>query len=68
MRALRSFTVKVQLPEALVPLQDLATNLRWSWDGRTQDLFRWVSPALWEEVGHDPVRLLARVGPDRLEA
>lgn len=51
-----------------MPLQELAANLRWSWDDRTRDLFRWVDPRVWESVGHDPVRLLARVHPGRLDA
>ncbi|MGH9128133.1 MAG: alpha-glucan family phosphorylase [Acidimicrobiales bacterium] len=68
MRALRSFTVRVSLPPALGPLEELATNLRWSWDERTRDLFRWCDPAVWEEVGHDPVRLLSLLTPERLGA
>jgi glycogen phosphorylase len=67
MRALRSFTVRARLPEALVPLQDLAYNLRWSWDDRTRDLFRWVDPQIWETTFHDPVRLLSLVNRQRLE-
>ncbi len=66
MRALRAFTVRVRLPEPLAPLQELATNLRWSWDGRTRDLFRWVDPDSWERSAHDPVALLSRVHPERL--
>jgi starch phosphorylase len=66
-RALRSFTVRARLPEALGPLQDLAFNLRWSWDHRTRDLFRWVDPQIWELTFHDPVRLLSLVGRQRLE-
>ncbi|MDQ1397301.1 MAG: glycogen phosphorylase, partial [Acidimicrobiaceae bacterium] len=68
MRALRSFTVRAKLPAALAPLHELAMNLRWSWDERTRDLFRWVDPGTWEITGHDPVRLLGLVGRDRLEA
>ncbi len=68
MRALRSFTVRVRLPLALAPLEELATNLRWSWDERTRDLFRWCDPAGWEAVGHDPVRLISRMTPERLGA
>ncbi|HEV2759978.1 MAG TPA: alpha-glucan family phosphorylase [Acidimicrobiales bacterium] len=68
MRALRSFTVQPRLPERLAPLQALAMNLRWSWDDRTQDLFRWVDPDAWEATGHDPVRLLAVVDRPRLES
>src|ERR1700722_6204596 len=67
MRALRSFTVRARLPEALGPLQELAFNLRWSWDHRTRDLFRWVDPQIWELSFHDPVRLLSLVGRQRLE-
>jgi glycogen phosphorylase len=67
MRAIRSFTVRARLPEALGPLQELAFNLRWSWDHRTRDLFRWVDPQTWELTFHDPVRLLSMVGRQRLE-
>src|SRR5205085_4432089 len=68
MRAYRSFTVRARLPEALEPLHELAMNLRWAWDGRTRDLFRWVEPDLWDVTGHDPVRLLGLAGRERLEA
>ncbi len=68
MRALRSFTVRPRLPQALTPLADLAANLRWSWDERTRDLFRWVDPQSWELSFHDPVRLLGLVRQERLEA
>jgi starch phosphorylase len=68
MRALRSFTVRPVLPPELKPLHDLAMNLRWSWDERTRDLFRWVAPELWEQTGHDPVRLLGMVPLERLQA
>jgi starch phosphorylase len=67
-KALRSFTVRARLPEPLAPLHALAFNLRWSWDERTRDLFRWLDPDAWEETGHDPVRLLGHVARDRLEA
>jgi len=68
MRALRSFTVRPTLPAALAPLERLAANLRWSWDERTRELFRWVDPAAWDATAHDPVRLLASVKPARLDA
>jgi starch phosphorylase len=43
-------------------------NLRWSWDERTRDLFRWVDPEAWDATTHDPVRLLSVVKSSRLEA
>jgi glycogen phosphorylase len=68
MKALRSFTVRPKLPDALAPLHELAMNLRWSWDEETRDLFRWVDPDQWEVTGHDPVRLLGLVRRERLES
>ena len=38
-RAIRRFTVRPVLPEALSALGDLANNLRWSWHPPTQDVF-----------------------------
>ncbi|CAA9446631.1 MAG: Glycogen phosphorylase [uncultured Pseudonocardia sp.] len=68
MRALRRFTVRAQLPPALAPLQALATNLRWSWHGPTQDLFASLDPDAWDRAGHDPVRLLGEIPTERFEA
>jgi starch phosphorylase len=68
MKALRSFTVRPSLPPELSPLEELAFNLRWSWDDQTRDLFRWVDPHLWDASVHDPVRLLGLVERERLEA
>jgi starch phosphorylase len=67
-RAIRRFTVSPVLPEPLRPLGDLAMNLRWSWNGPTQDLFASVDPAGWEASGHDPVRLLGSLSVARLES
>ncbi|HSK55665.1 MAG TPA: alpha-glucan family phosphorylase [Jiangellales bacterium] len=66
MRAIRRFTVRTVLPEPLAPLGELVANLRWSWHEPTQDLLASVDPRVWESVHHDPVHLLAEVGPGRL--
>ena len=68
MKALRSFTVRPSLPPELAALEELAMNLRWSWDAQTRDLFRWVDPDGWDATVHDPVRLLGLVSRSRLEA
>jgi len=65
-RAIRRFNVQPVLPQALLPLRDLAMNLRWYWDSEAKELFRAIDPALWQEVGSDPIRLLSRVSPARL--
>ncbi len=68
MKALRSFTVRPRLPEALAPLNDLALNLRWAWENRAQAVFRAVDAEAWEASGHDPLALFRMVGQDRLDA
>lgn len=67
MKALRRFTVRAHLPERLAALDQLSTNLRWSWDRPTQDLFATVDTELWERCGFDPVALLGAVNPARLD-
>ncbi|MBI3692117.1 MAG: DUF3417 domain-containing protein, partial [Mycolicibacterium aromaticivorans] len=67
MKALRRFTVRAHLPERLAALGRLSTNLRWSWDKPTQDLFASIDPRLWLQTGQDPVALLGAVAPARLD-
>jgi glycogen phosphorylase len=66
-KALRRFTVRAHLPERLAALDQLSTNLRWSWDKPTQDLFATIDSALWTRCGRDPVALLGVVNPARLD-
>jgi starch phosphorylase len=47
-------------------LGELATNLRWSWHGDTRAVFAAVDPQVWDQVGHDPVKLLGAVSAERL--
>ncbi|WP_424211707.1 alpha-glucan family phosphorylase [Streptomyces sp. BI20] len=67
MKAIRRFTVRPVLPEPLLPLADLARNLRWSWHAETRDLFQSVDPDNRLAAAGDPVRLLASVPAARLE-
>ena len=67
MKAIRRFTVRTVLPQALTSLEELATNLRWSWHTPTLQLFSSISPEVWEEIGHDPVSLLGAIEPARLD-
>jgi starch phosphorylase len=66
-KALRRFTVRAHLPERLAALEQLSTNLRWSWDTPTQQLFGAIEPTLWSQCGQDPVALLGAVSPARLD-
>ncbi|HWR85617.1 MAG TPA: alpha-glucan family phosphorylase [Rhodoglobus sp.] len=66
MKAIRRFTVRTVLPEPLAALDELSTNLRWSWHEPTLSLFRSIDPDAWDASGHDPIALLGMVGPERL--
>ena len=67
MKAIRRFTVRTVLPNKLAGLEELASNLRWSWHEPTRQFFQAIDPVLWEESGHDPIELLGAVEPDRLD-
>jgi starch phosphorylase len=51
-----------------MPLSQLVMNLRWSWHPETRDLFETLDPALWQELGGDPVKVLGEVSAERLSA
>jgi starch phosphorylase len=55
------------LPESLVRLEELAYNLRWSWDHESTELFRRLDPDLWTETGQNPVWMLGLVSQERLQ-
>ncbi len=67
-RAIRRFSVRPVLPEPLTGLGELVNNLRWSWHPETQDVFDAIDANLWRSTGGDPVRLLAEVPAERLQA
>ncbi|MFW6061397.1 MAG: alpha-glucan family phosphorylase [Planctomycetota bacterium] len=68
MRPLRTFTVQPSLPPELAPLSEIAQNLRWSWNGDAQGLFRRLDPDLWENCYHNPVAMLGKADQKRLTA
>ncbi len=67
MKAIRTFTVRPVLAEALAPLDRLAANWRWSWSRATHALFASMDPNLWERIGENPARMLGALGQDRLD-
>ena len=58
----------VQLPERISALPTIATDLSWSWSRYGPRMFAMLEPSLWEQTGENPVALLRRVEPERLEA
>ena len=67
MKLLGSVSVFPSIPERLARLHELVYNLWWSWSPRALNLFETIDPLLWEEVNHNPVKLLRMVSPERLE-
>src|SRR3984885_10609096 len=66
--SIRTFQVTPDLPEALQPLFELSKNLWWVWDIDATELFRRLDRKLWEEVYHNPVKLLGSIDPKKLSA
>ena len=60
-------TVFPIMPARISRLYELAYNLWWSWHPEARALYQKLDPALWEEVGHNPVYLLSQVQPQLLE-
>ncbi len=58
--------IESRLPARLKVLEELATNLWWSWYDDAARLWQIIDETLWEETGHNPVLLLERVDYKRL--
>ena len=64
----KELNIKSSLPEQLECLNELAHNMWWAWNYEARNLFKSLDENLYEEVGHNPVLLLNRLGYDRKEA
>ncbi len=64
----KALNIKSSLPEQLECLNELAHNMWWAWNYEARNLFKSLDEDLYEQVGHNPVLLLDRLGYDRKEA
>src|SRR5206468_3650968 len=55
-------------PARLARLDDLATDLWWSWHADARAVFRRLDYTVWRSTAHNPVRILAMTAPATLEA
>lgn len=62
-----SLDIVANLPKNLAGLRRLAENLHWTWSHETRELFREIDRRLWDEVEHNPIQLLSKAAPERLE-
>ncbi|NLO27595.1 MAG: glycosyltransferase family 1 protein [Actinobacteria bacterium] len=67
MPKVHQFSVYPEIPPRLGGLQELAVNLRWTWDIRAYKVFQHLDPEMLEKCGGNPVRLLRRISRERLE-
>jgi starch phosphorylase len=58
---------RTALPARIGRLWEFATNLSWTWDRDARAVFRRIDIQLWRRTRHNPVDLLLRISPDRLE-
>lgn len=65
---IRTFQVSPAVPEPLQPLLELAHNLWWVWHPDAVELFRRLDRKLWEDVYHNPVKMLGVIEQSKLAA
>lgn len=56
------------IPSRISGLNDLASNLWWSWHPEGRQLFKTLDRALWKNSGHNPVKMLQQIPAYRLTA
>jgi len=60
--------LRPRLPRRIGRLDELAHNLWWSWHQQARDLFRILDYPTWRTSGHNPVKQLRDINPDKLKA
>ena len=60
-------TVRPQLPKRIEKLEEIASNLWWSWNTEFLRLFKKIDIDLWDTVGKNPVKFLRLVEQEKLE-
>src|SRR3954464_9559981 len=63
---IRTFQVFPDVPDTLQPLLELARNMWWVWHPDAVELFRRLDRVLWEQVYHNPVKLLGAISQTKL--
>ena len=61
-----TFRIRATLPDELLPLNELAYNLHWTWSHKAIELFRRLDNDLWDDTKHNPVKMLGSIKQDKL--
>ena len=57
----------LEVPQRIGRLEELATNLWWSWHDGARELFRVLDHSLWRLTEHNPVKELHEISSDNLK-
>ncbi len=63
----RTVSVNPLLPDRISRLRELSRNLWFSWNEKARELFKDIDPRLWEQAGHNPVKLLLQASRENLD-
>ncbi len=58
----------IHLPDRINGLEELASNLWWSWRPRARMLFKMLDRQAWKESGHNPDKMLRELPAEMLSA
>ncbi|MCG8330410.1 MAG: alpha-glucan family phosphorylase [Chitinophagales bacterium] len=65
--SLKRIFIKSQLPKELMPLNEIASNIWWSWNEPAISLFKYIDPERWiKDFRYNPVVLLDSLSPERI--
>jgi starch phosphorylase len=67
MPKIHRFSVSPEMPSSLLGLEELALNLRWTWDPEAYRVFQDLDPETLERCRGNPAQLLRRTSPEHLK-
>lgn len=63
----RTAQIMESLPPRISGLAELVYNLWWCWNPEANGLLERIDHLLWEDSGHNPIKVLRRVAPERMQ-
>ncbi|MFZ4560876.1 MAG: alpha-glucan family phosphorylase [Saprospiraceae bacterium] len=65
---LKRIFIESKLPDPLLPLQELAHNIWWSWSQEAIELLTGADPEKWEALHYNPIAVLDQLSVERAAA
>ena len=63
----KDFSVKLDVPQGLDKLVEIANNLWWVWNHEAEMLFRDVNPEAWKSTQKNPLLMFEKTNYERFE-